>query len=235
MKITKRQLKELIQEAIAESPVLMPESQIFCDMDGVLVNFGGAVIKLLNDLLDGGQLSGVKRNKGYFYRLRKLQEELGEDWRVQARDDLNIKTVRNFMFGVVGANPGPVFAGMSPWPDALSELWPFLNSTGRTVNLLTAPITARSGAEMTAGEGKILWAGEHLRPAPADIIVTPAKQKIQYAVVGGVPNVLVDDKASTVEAWNNATEAAGLGRGFGVLHTPGGSAATVQRLMELGL
>lgn len=222
-------LREYIREVL-ESPMpeIQPGSQIFCDMDGVLVDFGSAVVDLLNRVLDGGSLPGVPRSKGHFYRLRKLQDELGEDWRAQTRKDLDIKVVRTFMFGVVGANPGPVFASMPPWPDAMSGLWPFLTSSGHTVNLLSAPIKPRPGALMTAGEGKILWAEEHLTPPPADIIITPAVTKVRYATTDGVPNILVDDKPSTVDAWNEAG-------GIGILHTPGGSAATIKRLRELGL
>ncbi len=221
-------LREYIKEVLEMTPQIQPESQIFCDMDGVLVDFGSAVIALTNDLLAGGQLQGVKRTPAHFVRLRKLQDELGTDWQATTRPDLNLKVVRNFMFGAIGANPGPVFAGMPPWHDGVGELWAFLTSSGHTVNLLSAPITARSGAQMTAGEGKVLWAQEHLRPAPSDIIITPAVSKVQYATTGAVPNILIDDKASTVEAWNGAG-------GIGILHVPGGSAATIRRLEELGL
>ena len=220
-------LREYIKEVMETTPQIQPESQIFCDMDGVLVDFETAVVALVNSLLDGGQLEGVKRTKGYFARMSKIQNELGKDWRAQGRPDLDIKSVRNFMMGAIGANPGPVFASMPAHSDGINQLWPFLNSTGRTVNLLTAPISARTGATMTAGEGKVMWA-EQLDPPPADIIVTPAVQKMAYAIAGGVPNVLIDDRSSTVESWNNAG-------GIAVLHAPGGSSATIQRLIELGL
>ena len=220
-------LREYIKEVLEIVPKVQPGSQIFCDMDGVLVDFETAVVALINKLLDGGQLPGVKRTKGYFARLGKVQSELGKDWRAQSRPDLDIKSVRNFMMGAIGANPGPVFASMPAHSDGVNQLWPFLNSTGRTVNLLTAPITARKGAAMTAGEGKIIWAGQ-LDPPPAEIIVTPAAQKMAYATAGGVPNVLIDDRSSTVESWNNAG-------GIAVLHAPGGSSTTIQKLIELGL
>jgi len=197
-------------------------------MDGVLVQFGGKIIPLLNDLLDGDEPAGIEITKGYLKRLRKIRVELGHDWRVQARADLDIKPVRNFMMGVVGSNPGPVFASMAPWPDAMNLLWPFITSSGHTVNLLSAPITSRPGASISAGEGKIMWAEEYLTPAPADIIIVPAKAKVQYATTGGVPNVLIDDKQSTVDAWNTAG-------GIGILHVPGGSASTVTELERLGL
>ena len=227
-------LREYIKEVMETVPQIPPESQIFCDMDGVLVDFETAVIALLNNLLDGGSLTGVKRTKGHFARLNRLKQELGLDWRPKDRSDLDIKIVRNFMMGSIGANPGPVYANMPAHADAISQLWPFLNSTGHIVNLLTAPINARTGAVMTSGEGKKIWA-EQLDPPPSDIIVTPARQKAEYATVGGVPNILIDDRASTVDAWNDATEAAGFGRGFGILHIPRNSGGTIIRLQELGL
>jgi len=221
-------LREYIREMLETTAQIQPGSQIFCDMDGVLVQFGGKIIPLLNDLLDGNEPIGVEITKGYLKRLRKIRSELGSDWRAQSRSDLNIKPVRNFMMGVVGSNPGPVFASMAPWPDAMNLLWPFITSSGHTVNLLSAPITTRNPDMMSAGEGKILWAKEHLSPKPSEVIIVPAVSKVRYAVTGNVPNILIDDKASTVDAWNSAG-------GIGILHVPGGSSATVAELERLGL
>ena len=81
---------------------------------------------------------------------------------------------------------------------------------------------------MTAEEGKELWVADWLSPNPAAVVMSPAREKQRYATINGVPNVLIDDKLSTVEAWNTAG-------GIGVHHTPGGSAATVRKLQELGL
>ena len=219
--------REYIREFVESMPSIHPESQIFCDMDGVLVNFGSAVIGMVNRMLDDEGIPASK-SPGHLKRLQKIQDQLGYDWRASSRSDLDIKAVRNFMMGIVGSNPGPVFAGMSPWPDAMSELWPFLTSSGHTVNLLSAPIKARSPDMMTAGEGKIMWAEKHLLPPPADIIIIPAKNKKEYAVTAGIPNILIDDKPSTVQAWNSAG-------GIGILHQPGRSAATVSELIRMGL
>ena len=81
---------------------------------------------------------------------------------------------------------------------------------------------------MSAEEGKELWVSRWLKPSPSSVIMSPAAQKAQYAVNGDVPNVLIDDKASTIESWNNAG-------GIGILHTPGGSSASVKELEEIGL
>ena len=210
--------------------MIPPASVVYCDMDGVLVDFETAVVGLLNRLLDGEPLAGAEMSKGYFKRLRKVQSELGPDWRAQDRPDLNIKPVRHFMMSAIGANPGSVFASMPPFRDGVDQLWPFLTSSGHIVNILSAPITSRAGAAMSSEEGKARWVEEWLDPIspPNEVLIVPAAQKADYAVRGGVPNVLVDDKASTVNAWND------LG-GIGILHTPGNSGATIRALQELGL
>jgi hypothetical protein len=197
-------------------------------MDGVLVNFEEAIVTLVNDLLDGAPLPGVEISKGYEKRLRKVREELGPQWRAKNRPDLDIKSVRSFMMGAIGSNPGPVFAEMPPWPDALGTLWPALVGSGHTVNVLTAPIRARSADVMSAEEGKELWISRWLKPSPSTVIMSPAAQKSQYATSGDTPNILIDDKASTIMAWNDKG-------GIGILHTPGGSSATVKQLQRMGL
>ena len=73
-----------------------------------------------------------------------------------------------------------------------------------------------------------MWAMENLDPTPVEVILSPASQKAGSATSRGVPNVLVDDKASTIQAWNDAG-------GIGILHTPGGSSSTIAKLQELGL
>jgi len=251
MSLLRTYIREVLEEEQEEiGPVIHPSTQIFCDMDGVLVNFEDRIVSLLNDLLDGGELpGGVEKSRRYFDFLRRIQADpqdggLGKDWRPESRDSLDIKVVRNFMFRAIGANPGPIFASMQPHPDAMRQLWPFLNATGHTVNLLTAPINTNWESEdnpnvQSAAEGKIAWAekwlNKELGMSPAEIIVTPARQKKENAVINGVPNILIDDRAATVDAWNDETEAAGFGRGYGILHQPRNSAATVQKLRELGL
>lgn len=222
-------LRGYIREALDMAPRIQPESQIFCDMDGVLVNFESAVVNLVNQALDGGVLDGVAiTSKGHRKRLRAIINKLGPEWRAKNRSDLNIKVIRNFMMGIIGSNPGPVFAGMLPHQDALSALWPFLTSSNLTVNILSAPITARAGATSTAASGKTDWVNNYLRPPPVEIIITPAKLKADYAITDGIPNILIDDKASTIDSWN----AAG---GLGILHIPGESLRTIKILKELGL
>jgi len=221
-------LHEYIKEVLEHRFVVEPESQIFCDMDGVLVNFVETIISMVNRNLAGEEPEGATDSKGYHSNLRKVQNELGVEWRVSNASDLNIKVVRSFMFGAISINPGPIFASMQPYSDAIDALWPFLNSTGHTVNLLTAPVKTTKGECVTCEDGKITWATQYLHPSPTDIIIVPAIRKVEYATTNGIANILIDDRQSTVNSWNNAG-------GIAVLHTPSNSGSTIQKLRNMGL
>jgi hypothetical protein len=130
------------------------------------------------------------------------------------------------MFISIAANPGAIFASMKPLQDGVDQLWPALNSTDLTVNILSAPINGNKNASTTASAGKKEWVKNWLTPQPSSIVITPARQKSEYANTNGVPNILIDDKTSTIDSWN----AAG---GIGILHTPGNSTKTITVLKEL--
>lgn len=230
MKITEHQLRRIIREELenASDPKIAPESQIYCDMDGVLVNFEDYVVTMIRNILDGGPLpGGAKKSRGYWGALGRLQDELGEGWRPENRASLDIKVVRNFMFRAISADPEAVYSEMGAHPDAISQLWPFLTSSGHIVNLLTAPINDDNFSPNPAGNGKRRWA-QQLSPAPSAVIISPARQKASYAMTDGIPNILIDDRASTVDDWN----ARG---GIGVLHVPRDSASTIAALQSMGL
>jgi hypothetical protein len=219
-------LRQYIREVLEASLPVQPNSQIFCDMDGVLVDFETSVVTFINHLLDGGSVPNVKRSKGHFYRLNLIHKEMGKDWRLQTGSDLNLPVIRSFMFISIAANPGAIFASMKPLQDGVDQLWPALNSTDLTVNILSAPINGNKNASTTASAGKKEWVKNWLTPQPSSIVITPARQKSEYANTNGVPNILIDDKTSTIDSWN----AAG---GIGILHTPGNSTKTITGLKEL--
>jgi hypothetical protein len=196
-------------------------------MDGVLVDFETGTVELLNSLLDDPQAIASTAGKTYHKTLRKLHGEFGTEWRLRNASDINVKPVRNFMFAVISENPGGFFGSLSPLSDGVGELWSFLNSTGHTVKLLTAGVPGRQDAS-TAEEGKKAWAMENLSPTPQEVILRPARLKADFAMQSDVPNILIDDKASTIQSWNDAG-------GIGVLHVPGDSSGTIARLRELGL
>ena len=144
MHLVQKYIRALLIEAGASefqvTPAIQSGSVLYCDMDGVLVNFELGAVTLLNRMLDSKNTLGVKTSK----TLRKLRAALGEDWRAQNRADLDIKPVRNFMFSAISENPGDYFSALPPLADGVNQLWPYLNSTGYTVKLLTAVVPGRT-------------------------------------------------------------------------------------------
>jgi len=199
--------------------------KIYCDMDGVLVDFEGSMMRYINDILDGG-LPSEKRGRAFFWALSQIKKELGESWRLKSVDDLKNKSVRKLMLVLIMMNPGNVFAGMAPYDD-YGRLWGYINSFTGEVNILSAPINGYKTAPMTAAEGKELWVTQHLTPQPANVFIVPAKRKKEYATSeDGSPNILIDDRVDTIESWN----AAG---GIGILHEPNNSRKTIEQLGRL--
>ena len=92
----------------------------------------------------------------------------------------------------------------------------------RSVHILSAPVRGREGTA-TAEEGKKRWIERHLNPPPESIIIVDAKDKQNWAVRDGGTNLLVDDKGSTIDSWNSRG-------GIGILHTPGDSASSIDRI-----
>ena len=198
-------------------------TQIFCDMDGVLVDFESTVISLTNSILSGGKLPGVSRSKSHFNRVRQVHDEMGNAWIAKSGSDLQISVVRRLMMASIASNPGLIFSSMKPYNDGITQLWPALIKTGLSVNILSAPIKGGKRSPTTAASGKTEWVQMWLTPQPKNIIITPAARKYEHATTDGVSNILIDDKASTIDSWNNAG-------GIGILHIPKNSEKTIQQL-----
>ena len=192
-------------------------------MDGVIVDFEAGALDLVSQILDGSaDPMWTSSSKSMQKNVQKLIDELGPDWRPNSRHDLDVKGVRQVMLSAISSAPGEFFGSLPPLDDGINELWPFLNGLGAPVHVLSAPVRGREGVS-TAEEGKRSWCDRYLSPAPESIIIVDAVDKPNWAVTDGIPNVLVDDKKKTVDAWNERG-------GIGILHIPGDSEGSIREL-----
>ena len=215
------------------------KTEIYCDMDGVLVDFVTGALKLCSLILDFNSNSNGKfvqevilKSKTIRSSIKEIIDSYGKEWRPGTDKDLDIPSVKRLMFATISYFPGDFFENLLPLKDGTELLWKYLNSTKLKlklkVNILSAPIHARkfSGCVKTAAVGKKTWVKRWLKTAPSSVIIVPAREKQKFAISeDGTPNILIDDRSETIDSWNSRG-------GIGILHIPHDSDSTIKILKE---
>jgi len=182
--------------------------QICCDMDGVLVDLTEGIVEALGleDLDDDLRAAAVQAvESGVMWRdLIKKEKEYPE---------LSLGTKEIFK---IISNKANFWANLPLKSDA-QQLWSYLSSFSPSPYILSAPWDEESR------KGKIMWLSEiagNLSPVPDKdkIILTHKKHLHAINPKTNMPNILIDDMDKYIDPWNDATEAAGYGRGFSIKH-----------------
>jgi len=192
---------------------------IYCDMDGVLVDFVAGVMPILNADVRDMSIPSIKPSGGLtpIGKLRKVMEEKGIKEILPAhisKGEDKMRHAINYMSKRIG-DDFDWWANL-PWMPGGKELWDFIAPHNPTI--LTTPMGPNSEA------GKIAWCGKHLGFTEDKIEMAPNPPGKSGWAAGD--KILIDDFYETnIEPW----DAAG---GIGIHHTD--TKRTIQSLKEFG-
>ena len=213
-----KQLFESFQVFINEQDGRLP--QIYCDMDGVLVDFEQGVVDQINkDLQMIRKMKDVKN----LVKIQRTLDALG-------RDEVDIThfrgsvseaekfdgALRNYMYGRVG-NDADFWAHL-PWMPNGKELWDFIAPYEPFI--LTSPM--QKGSEI----GKAFWIDDNLSPVPEKVFMS--SEKYNWALdENGEPNILIDDWSKNTVPWAKKG-------GVAIQHVNANSTQTIETLIKMG-
>ena len=153
---------------------------IYCDMDGVLV-----------DLFDNGIYLETNDPKIH----ENLQKIIKMHWKwSKDHEDPDIQATLEWIRELLGDNR-QFWANLRPLPGII-PFWKYLNSLG-TVKILSHPW------DKASAEGKIDWIGKYLRPKPKNehIFLPLDGKKEIWAQNNKKPCILIDDFTLYTEKW----------------------------------
>ena len=207
-------LLENFQAFINEQEGRLP--QIYCDMDGVLVDFERGVVDQINKDLQMIRRMADQKN---LIKVRDALARVGRDEVVI--DDLKgrgatSKPVRNYMYGRVG-NDADFWAHL-PWMPNGKELWDFIAPYEPFI--LTSPM--QKGSEI----GKAFWIDSNLSPAPEKVFMS--HEKYNWALdENGEPSILIDDWSKNIVPWAKKG-------GIAIQHVNANTSVTIETLRKMG-
>jgi 5'(3')-deoxyribonucleotidase len=166
--------------------------QIFCDMDGVLVDFEGAVVEQINKDLKDASVTGkkIKRLRDDLYRLDRdfiTKEDLDK-----INKEKRLRSARKYMYYRC-SNDEDLWANL-PWAKDGKELWEEISKYNPFI--LTAPLD-----DAECKNGKFRWIKNNLVPHPEKIFMS--HEKYLWSTTSGQPNILIDDFNINTIPWDN--------------------------------
>ena len=164
--------------------------QIFCDLDGVLVDFYKGIENAINDKAPQGV------SERYLASQERAKEALGEatlaECHLNKEDKDFKKPVRDFMQRVMSENR--YFWMNLPWMKDGKKLWDFIK--GYDPIILSRPVDLQSVI------GKKVWVKRNLDLPKERVQIRYDKSK--YAKYNGKTGLLIDDYDKNIVAYNKS-------------------------------
>jgi len=175
--------------------------KIYCDMDGVLVDFENGVVEAINKELKSDNPLFPKAAK-------KVIVSLGRDYitteDIKKYSPGKSKAAANYMYRLVEGSEE--FWANLPWQPGGKRLWAYIRQFDP--DILTAPMD--KGGKLDSLTGKLRWVEKNLKIDTAKVNFEHEKWKYATSEDGN-PNILIDDFEAKTEPWNDAG-------GIGILH-----------------
>ena len=217
-------LLEEILNSKEESPF-----QLYCDLDGVLVDFEGGIVntgnllydKISNNIdayrnADKNDPAQKKMALAYKY-FKKVQEQYGPDkmgftFKDFESRETGAKAFNQMMYWYIASNK-KWWIDLD-WAPGGKELWAAISPMNPII--LTSPVGTLSA------EGKRVWCQNHLGLSGDRVIVVDSKNIDTGDKIG----VLIDDRVKSIKA----IESVG---GIGILHVTGDTGTTLKALEKI--
>jgi len=189
--------------------------KIYCDMDGVLVDFESAVINDINKQLASDNPYRPKAAAKVIAKLGRNYIVLND---IDKESSTNSKIARSYMYALV--QDDEEWWAKLPWRPGGKKLWAYIRQFNP--ELLTAPMD--KGGKTGSLPGKLQWVEQNLKISPDRVIFEHDKWK--YAISRDEKsNILIDDFESKINPWIEAG-------GIGILHLNADNTINILKLLE---
>ena len=204
--------------------------KIFFDMDGVLVDFAGGVVEVLQQVLEDGDTSRRQFRRLINYEGPDRQEpitaafieEITEIKDTKGERTKWMKRINDAVFAIVGTGGHPYWSSLPALPGYQQMIERAQGLVGiENVYICTAPVQDKTGG---CESGKRQWIADNTTVPSNQVYVTEDKP----SVLNDFPDetcVLIDDRIKYVNAWKS-------GGGIAIRHLPPATMSTVQNTLS---
>jgi len=204
--------------------------KVFFDMDGVLVDFAGGVVDVLQQVLADGDTSRKQFRRLVNYEGPDRQEPITAEFleQITAIKDAKgertkwMKRINDAVFAVVGSGGHSYWASLPSLPGFQQMIEHAQELVGvENVYVCTAPVQDKTGG---CESGKRQWIADNTSIPANQVYVTEDKPSVLNDFPGETC-ILIDDRIKYCNAWTS-------GGGIAIRHKPPASMSTVQNTIS---
>lgn len=199
-------------------------------MDGVLVDFAGGVVEVLQQVLEDGDTSRRQFRRLINYEGPDRQEPITAAFieEITGIKDAKgertkwMKRINDAVFAIVGTGGHAYWSSLPPLPGYQQMIEHAQDLVGiENVYVCTAPVQDKTGG---CESGKRQWIADNTTVPANQVYVTEDKPSVLNDFPGETC-ILIDDRTKYVNAWKS-------GGGIAIRHVPPATMSTVQNTLS---